>query len=217
MVKKAVDQKKEIMAHPNIDERRQAIRELLDNKIEITPTLKRSLMKQFNCSHGAIKADLLMFLRPKTSETYFVSPSLKVKIFKRDGSFCQYCADNKPYEYIIEHVIPASIGGVGRDFNLVVACQKCNTKKRNKVWKPNNFHVLAKLNKEWANKIENLAVAKRKGAGRKNQDLVQLTAKVKKQTRAKIDADRGGVSIGKFLDEKILSGTTITPKFITKT
>lgn len=58
---------------------------------------------------------------------------------------------------------------------------------------------------------------KRKGAGRKNQNLVQLTAKVKKQTRAKIDSDRGGLSIGKFLDGKILSGTTITPKFITKT
>lgn len=47
---------------------------------------------------------------------------------------------------------------------------------------------------------------KRAGAGRKNEGRVHLTAKVKKETRTKIDNDRGKLSLGKFLDRKILNG-----------
>lgn len=174
------------MAHPNIDKRRLTIKELLDNEVIFTPKLKMSLMKEFNCSIGAITADLLMLLRPKSKESYFVCTSLKKRIYKRDGKDCQYCSDKKAYEYIVEHVIPASLGGIARDFNLVIACQKCNTKKRNRVWKPKNFQVLVDLNKEWANKIEILA------------------SRVLPQTREKINTDRGGMSVGKFFDKIIL-------------
>lgn len=54
---------------------------------------------------------------------------------------------------------------------------------------------------------------KRAGAGRKNEGRVHITAKVKKQTRSKIDNERGKLSIGKFLDRKILNGEP--PKGVT--
>jgi 5-methylcytosine-specific restriction endonuclease McrA len=50
-------------------------------------------------------------------------------IFKRDDGKCQYCGSKK--KLTIDHIIPKSKGGQSTWFNLVTACNKCNSKKGN--------------------------------------------------------------------------------------
>jgi 5-methylcytosine-specific restriction endonuclease McrA len=54
---------------------------------------------------------------------------MKRRIIQRDKGICRYCGC-KPKRPIIEHVIPASQGGLATSDNLVVACQSCNVRKR---------------------------------------------------------------------------------------
>ena len=56
-------------------------------------------------------------------------PSLRQLYAMYDGT-CQYCL--KPVKYsnaTREHVIPKAIGGTNDDFNIVLACRKCNSTK----------------------------------------------------------------------------------------
>ncbi|MEI7592755.1 MAG: HNH endonuclease [Actinomycetes bacterium] len=50
-------------------------------------------------------------------------------IFVRDGGMCQYC--NARAESI-DHVIPRSRGGLHEWENVVAACRRCNTAKRDR-------------------------------------------------------------------------------------
>ncbi len=124
----------------------------------MTPKLKKELAEQYGCSISAIYADIVAIRRPKTKETPFQSAAMRKRIFERDGKECQYCSDTNAYEYIVEHVIPAAIGGVARDFNLVIACQKCNTLKKRSVWTPKNLDVITKEHPEWRDKVLDLSV-----------------------------------------------------------
>ncbi len=51
-------------------------------------------------------------------------------IFKRDKFNCQYCGSAK--NLTLDHVLPRSKGGNSSWFNLVTACQRCNTYKGNR-------------------------------------------------------------------------------------
>lgn len=45
---------------------------------------------------------------------------------------CQYCLNSIPFNSATkDHVVPKSKGGTNHDFNLVLACRKCNTEKDN--------------------------------------------------------------------------------------
>ena len=58
---------------------------------------------------------------------------LRHYILHRDNWTCQYCdrPAGKSRTPTLEHVIPESKGGPSRVYNLVAACQQCNTKKGN--------------------------------------------------------------------------------------
>jgi hypothetical protein len=46
------------------------------------------------------------------------------------GGVCQYCLENIKYaDATREHVIPKTHGGTNDDFNIVLACRKCNSDK----------------------------------------------------------------------------------------
>ena len=50
-------------------------------------------------------------------------------VFVRDGGVCQYCGDRAES---IDHVIPRSRGGQHVWENVVAACRRCNTSKRDR-------------------------------------------------------------------------------------
>lgn len=68
-----------------------------------------------------------------------VNKVLRLRIFSRDGLRCQYCSlecvlvtDPRlqpPETATIDHVVP---GGGDAEDNLVTACKRCNSAKRNK-------------------------------------------------------------------------------------
>jgi hypothetical protein len=154
------------MAHPNIEERRKYIKQLLAQGVEINYKKMVALGEKYNCSPSAIRADLYALKRKKLLPTPHVSHSMRNHIRKRDGYICQYCGtQDENREYIVEHVIPASKNGVALPFNLVMACQNCNTTKRNKVWIPRNIDLITKNNPDWKTRILNLADPDQFGVG----------------------------------------------------
>jgi hypothetical protein len=70
---------------------------------------------------------------------------------------CQYCGTSRPRNWVIEHVIPESRGGHNEAYNLVLACQSCNNRKRSAVWVPTNIAVLELINPEWGARIREMA------------------------------------------------------------
>ncbi|MDD5748326.1 MAG: HNH endonuclease [Actinomycetota bacterium] len=51
-------------------------------------------------------------------------------VFARDGWVCQYCGSSAE---TVDHVIPRSRGGAHTWENVVAACKRCNSKKRDKL------------------------------------------------------------------------------------
>jgi len=52
-------------------------------------------------------------------------------IYERDAYTCQYCGDKPPRDRLtLDHVVPRSRGGKTTWTNIVLACQRCNLKKR---------------------------------------------------------------------------------------
>ena len=139
------------MAHLNIVERRKAVEEVIKTGFNVKK-LKEIAIK-YGCSYTACRSDFA-YLQNKTGITLYPCPSVKENVRKRDNNTCQYCGEVGG-EIIIEHVIPYIYGGLGKEYNLVCACQVCNTKKKKKVWIPKNIDVLISINKEWSDKILN--------------------------------------------------------------
>lgn len=146
------------MAHPNILQRQAKVWKLLDEG-ELTHSEIKNLMSvEFECHKSAIHADIIQYMTKDVEETIYQSKHIREEIFKRDHGICQYCGDKNADNYVVEHVIPAFNKGVARSYNLVLACQKCNTKKRRQVWIPRNFDVITKDNLEWGERILALSV-----------------------------------------------------------
>lgn len=56
---------------------------------------------------------------------------LRTYIWIRDGGICVYCKDEVSSE--CDHVIPISAGGPTKQNNLVLACRRCNVRKKNSI------------------------------------------------------------------------------------
>lgn len=54
---------------------------------------------------------------------------LRVNVLKRDDYCCQYCGE---YANTCDHVIPLAANGPTNLENLVAACDKCNSSKRDR-------------------------------------------------------------------------------------
>jgi len=65
----------------------------------------------------------------KAVKRYEVSVDTRKHVYGRDGNRCRYCGDEAgPFH--LDHVFPRSRGGSNEAGNLVVACAKCNIRKR---------------------------------------------------------------------------------------
>lgn len=67
-------------------------------------------------------------------------------IIKRDNHQCQYCGI-KDGPVTVDHVVPKGRGGQDTWENLVCACVKCNTKKRNRTPKEAGMKLMRKPKK----------------------------------------------------------------------
>ena len=52
---------------------------------------------------------------------------IRKRVLERDDHVCQYCEDEAT---TVDHVIPKSKGGSHREHNLVAACERCNSLKK---------------------------------------------------------------------------------------
>lgn len=147
------------MAHSNIKERRRYVQIQLSNKKQLTFKQMGEIAELFNCSPSAIRADIYELTRDRNLPTPHVSHNMRQIIRSRDGQQCQYCGsiEDLHREYVVEHIIPTVLGGVGRAYNLVVSCQRCNIKKRNSVWIPRNLETITENYPKWKLQIVSLA------------------------------------------------------------
>ena len=66
----------------------------------------------------------------------------KKNVFYRDKGECQYCKKKlKLDNFTIDHVIPASQGGLKRWDNIVACCKACNQVKGNRTPKQAKMHL----------------------------------------------------------------------------
>lgn len=59
-------------------------------------------------------------------------PLTKPNLMRRDNYTCQYCGDRNVH-MTLDHVIPRTHGGTDSWDNLVCACDKCNSRKGDKI------------------------------------------------------------------------------------
>jgi len=77
----------------------------------------------------------------------YMNPSLRMKIYKRDGGICQICGATtrffhsqydtpfRKHEHVagsVDHIIPVSKGGTNDETNLRWACKSCNCSRGNR-------------------------------------------------------------------------------------
>jgi len=141
------------MAHPNINERQMEVQRMLLAGEKIIGETRKLLAAKYDCSIAAIYADTLSLTRPKNLKTPFLNPRIRSLVYARDGKECQYCDRKNAGVFIVEHIIPACIGGVGMMYNLTAACQSCNVTKRSNVWTPRNLDEITAEHPEWRNEI----------------------------------------------------------------
>ncbi len=67
-------------------------------------------------------------------------------VIKRDGHTCQYCG-SKSGPVTVDHVIPRRYGGRDTWENLVCACVRCNSKKRDRTPEEAGMKLLSKPKK----------------------------------------------------------------------
>lgn len=71
---------------------------------------------------------LFNYVRIPISKMTLRKPT-KSMIYLRDSYKCQYCSATR--RLTVDHVIPRSRGGTDDWCNLVICCERCNTKKAN--------------------------------------------------------------------------------------
>jgi hypothetical protein len=140
------------MAWPNIDERRDKVKEMMEAGIP-DKEIKNVCSELFQCSKSAIDSDL----RGYRGTQYHYKRNKEVA--EKCGYVCQYCGWPET-DGVLEHVISRSMGGHDEPYNLTYACWSCNTLKKMKVWIPDNLDEITKDNPEWRAKIIAIATPK---------------------------------------------------------
>lgn len=138
--------------HANIAERREFVKAHIESGGQITAVFKRLAGKRFNCSISAIDSDWRALVSQARSGWSSLHTAIKNRVLDRDNRTCQYCGISG-VRMIVEHVIPASQGGVTLEYNLVAACCRCNVTKKSATWIPKNIDLITQEHIEWKEKI----------------------------------------------------------------
>lgn len=63
--------------------------------------------------------------------------AIRWRVYRRDLGLCRWCGiacGPEAERWEIDHVIPKALGGQDELSNLVLACRRCNQKKRDHLW-----------------------------------------------------------------------------------
>lgn len=71
-----------------------------------------------------------------------VPPVNRKEVLRRDHYTCQYCGSKK--HLTLDHIIPRSRGGQHTWDNVVTACERCNSKKGDRILQEVGMHLCAK-------------------------------------------------------------------------
>ena len=55
---------------------------------------------------------------------------MREKVLIRDGYICYYCGREAN---TVDHIIPISKGGISSEDNMIAACHRCNSGKRDRI------------------------------------------------------------------------------------
>jgi 5-methylcytosine-specific restriction endonuclease McrA len=55
---------------------------------------------------------------------------MREKVLIRDGYICYYCGQEAN---TVDHIIPISKGGISSEDNMIAACHRCNSGKRDRI------------------------------------------------------------------------------------
>ena len=55
---------------------------------------------------------------------------MRDKVLIRDGYICYYCGQEAN---TVDHIIPISKGGISSEDNMIAACHRCNSGKRDRI------------------------------------------------------------------------------------
>lgn len=69
--------------------------------------------------------------RREEANLHIAKPSVRKRIFKRDGHRCLHCGNTKSLS--VDHVVAVSNGGGNEDENLQTLCRSCNSSKGTKL------------------------------------------------------------------------------------
>lgn len=53
-----------------------------------------------------------------------------MRLYALQGGLCAYCGKPIPYNFTIEHIVPRKFGGRNLLYNILLICQRCNSKKQ---------------------------------------------------------------------------------------
>lgn len=111
----------------------------------VQPTAVRNVLEQFavngvmrrselwNLLQVGVATERGMMPKNENARRQGVQATQRAQIIERDGKRCRYCGKaTTRYNLRIDHILPWALGGRNYDTNLVVACDPCNMRKRDK-------------------------------------------------------------------------------------
>lgn len=146
------------MAHDNCHARQAYVLSMYESVGFLSSKDRKAVADLFGCSVHAVYQDLVMIVNSKSKVSVYASASTKSLVRERDAGVCQYCDSSIRGAGVVEHVIPYIHGGHGKPYNLVLACNSCNSLKRSLVWIPNNLDFITADVPEWRDKVLKEAV-----------------------------------------------------------
>ena len=109
-----------------VSDRRAAVLVLCDKADLVHPSGESPALRAADRAHPVGGAPAQSFVRVPYQRRTAIS---RRGVFLRDGGECQYCGNRAES---IDHVVPRSRGGRHEWENVVAACRRCNTTKRDR-------------------------------------------------------------------------------------
>jgi len=102
----------------------------LQRPVYTLPDLIDEMMKDFDLPYGFKNVAEIVKRHSKARAS--IPAKLRLEVIKRDGGACIICGRKPPEVTLhVDHIIPASKGGLTESRNLQTLCQDCNLGKSN--------------------------------------------------------------------------------------
>jgi len=132
-----------------------SIKKIKKKKAEVLAELSDKYLRDVHTFADAEKMPivirLMYFMYPPNKGVFFdlregqTEVVSRAGIWERDKHMCQYCGKHLELSDMHwDHIYPQSLGGVDSWYNLVCACSKCNTKKKNKTLEEARMKLIRK-------------------------------------------------------------------------